>query len=110
MQGRRAWLIVGGAFFALAASDERRATAAASGLGPSGCSGPSRAPACSAQDVAVAAERTDGTISRVAIGAGIAAAVAGAVLAVWPSASTRDVAIAPVIHSNGGGLALKGRF
>ncbi len=103
-------LILGGGFFALAASDERRAMAAASGLGPSGCSGPSRPPACSAQDMAVASERTDGTISRVAIGAGIAAVVAGAVMAVWPSASTRDVAIAPVIHSNGGGLALQGEF
>jgi hypothetical protein len=103
-------LIVGGGFFALASSDEHRATAAAAGLGPSGCSGPSRASACSAQDMAVASERTDGTISRVAIGAGIAAVVAGAVLAVWPSASTRDVAIAPVIHANGGGLAFQGTF
>jgi len=31
-------------------------------------------------------------------------------MAVWPSVSTRDVAIAPAIHSNGGGLALQGKF
>ncbi len=103
-------LVVGGVFFAVASSDEHRATAAASGLGPSGCSGASRPPACSSQDMAVASERTDGTISRVAIGAGIAAVVAGAMVAVWPSASTRDVAIAPAINSNGGSLALEGKF
>jgi len=64
-------LIVGGAFFALASSDERRATAAAAGLGRSGCSGLSRVSVCSAQDMAIASERTDGTISRVAIGGGL---------------------------------------
>ena len=103
-------LIVGGAFFALASSDERRATAAAAGLGPSGCSGPSRASACSVQDMAIASERTDGTVSRVAIGAGIAAIVVGAVVAAWPAVSTRDLAIAPALNSNGGGFTLEGKF
>ena len=103
-------LIVGAVFFALASSDEHRATAVAAGLGPSGCSAPSPAAACAAQDMAVSSERTDGTISRVAIGAGIAAVVVGAVVAMWPSAATRDVAIAPTVNPNGASLAIGGRF
>ncbi len=103
-------VIVGGVFFALASSDEHRATAAAAGLGPSDCSGVSPAAACAAQDTAVASERTDGTISRIAIGAGIAAVVVGAVVAMWPSASTRATAIVPTVNQDGASLAIGGAF
>jgi hypothetical protein len=103
-------MVVGSVFFASASRDESRATAAALGLGPFGCAGEMRPAACSAQDTAVSAERADGTISRVAMGLGIASIVVGTTAILWPSTSARNVGIAGTLRPNGGELDLQGRF
>jgi hypothetical protein len=104
-------LVVGGVFYALASRDENRATSAAPpGLGPSGCAGSSRPSACVSQDMALSAERSDGAISRVAMGIGLGAVLLGGVIFAWPSSKPPSVALSATARPDGGELHLQGSF
>jgi hypothetical protein len=103
-------LATGAVFFVLATHAEHSAASAAAGLGTSSCAGASPAAGCAALTDARSSERTDGAASRVLIGAGAAALVAGAVLALWPSQPTGPVAMVPWVGPTDARLGVEGSF
>lgn len=105
-------LVLSAVFESQSSSDKDKASSIRAGLSPSSCYGPVPAAAsdCASLNDAYSGQNRDEDLSRVFLGVGVGAAVAGAALFFWPQSAPARASVAPFPVRQGAGLALQGEL
>jgi hypothetical protein len=104
-------LVVGFVFAGQASTASDRASSLAASIGPSGCASMASSQSCTDLQAAHDDQSRDHTLNLVFVGVGAAAIVGGAVLFLWPRASSpKAAALVPMVSPQSGGMMLRGEF